>query len=171
MNKQIHNSKRLAYLLRHSDLPDRNGWIRASVLINEMSITLQMLRVIVKEDTKRRFEFSEDESSVRALYGHSIDVDLELESTTPPTILYHGTSLKSYESIMKDGLKPRKRNFVHLSETSDMAIQVGSRHGVPVILSIDTIAMQKDGYDFYDVGNGVWLTDAVDVKYILFDKK
>ena len=93
MNKQIHNSKRLAYLLRHSDLPDRNGWIRASVLINEMSITLQMLRVIVKEDTKRRFEFSEDESSVRALYGHSIDVDLELESTTPPTILYHGTSL------------------------------------------------------------------------------
>ena len=171
MNKQIHNSKRLAYLLRHSDLPDRNGWIRASVLINEMSITLQMLRVIVKEDTKRRFEFSEDESSVRALYGHSIDVDLELESTTPPTILYHGTSLKSYESIMKDGLKPRKRNFVHLSETSDMAIQVGARPGVPVILSIDTIAMQKDGYDFYDVGNGVWLTDAVEVKYILFDKK
>ena len=52
-----------------------------------------------------------------------------------------------------------------------MAIQVGSRHGVPVILSIDTIAMQKDGYDFYDVGNGVWLTDAVDVKYILFEKK
>ena len=171
MNKQIHNSKRLAYLLRHSDLPDRNGWIRASVLINEMSITLQMLRVIVKEDTKRRFEFSEDESSVRALYGHSIDVDLKLESTTPPTILYHGTSLKSYESIMKEGLRPRKRNFVHLSETSDMAIQVGARHGVPVILSIDTIAMQKDGYDFYEVGNGVWLTDAVEVKYILFDKK
>ena len=127
MNKQIHNSKRLAYLLRHSDLPDRNGWIRASVLINEMSITLQMLRVIVKEDTKRRFEFSEDESSVRALYGHSIDVDLELESTTPPTILYHGTSLKSYESIMKDGLKPRKRNFVHLSETSDKCTKLRFR--------------------------------------------
>ena len=166
MNKQIHNSKRLAYLLRHSDLPDRNGWIRASVLINEMSITLQMLRVIVKEDTKRRFEFSEDESSVRALYGHSIDVDLELESTTPPTILYHGTSLKSYESIMKDGLKPRKRNFVHLSETIDMAIQVGARHGNPIVLSIDTEAMISAGYKFYKAQNGVWLTGDILPKFL-----
>lgn len=161
MNNQVHNSKRLAYLLRHSDLPDRNGWVRVGVVLNEMSITLQMLQDIVAKDTKGRFEFSDDESSVRALYGHSIDVDLELEPTTPPMILYHGTAEKYLENIMKDGLKPRKRNYVHLSETIDMAIQVGARHGKPIVLSIDTEAMISVGYKFYKAQNGVWLTGDI----------
>lgn len=165
MNNQIHNSKCLAYLLRHSDLPDRNGWVTVGVLLNEMSITLPMLQDIVAKDTKGRFEFSKNESSVRALYGHSIDVDLELEPTTPPMILYHGTAEKYLENIMKDGLKPRKRNFVHLSETIDMAIQVGARHGNPIVLSIDTEAMISAGYKFYKAQNGVWLTDDIPPQY------
>lgn len=166
MNNQIHNSKRLAYLLRHSDLPDRNGWVRVDVLLNEMSITLPMLQGIVAEDTKGRFEFSEDESSVRALYGHTIVVDLELEPTTPPMILYHGTAEKYLENIMKDGLKPRKRNYVHISETIDMAIQVGARHGKPIVLSIDTEEMISAGYKFYKAQNGVWLTGDILPKFL-----
>lgn len=165
MNNQNHNSKCLAYLLRHSDLPDRNAWVRVGVVLNEMSITLPMLQGIVAEDTKGRFEFSEDESSVRALYGHSIDVDLGLEPTTPPMILYHGTAEKHLENIIKDGLKPRKRNYVHLSETIDMAMQVGARHGKPIVLSIDTEAMISAGYKFYKAQNGVWLTSEVPVRF------
>ena len=166
MNNLIHNSKRLAYLLRHSDLPDRNGWVRVGVLLNEMSITLPMLQDIVAKDTKGRFEFSENESSVRALYGHSIDVDLELEHTTPPMVLYHGTAEKYLENIIKDGLKPRKRNYVHLSETIDMAMQVGARHGKPIVLSIDTEAMISAGYKFYKAQNGVWLTGDIPPKFL-----
>lgn len=166
MNNLIHNSKRLAYLLRHSDLPDRNGWVGVGVLLNEMSITLPMLQDIVAKDTKGRFEFSEDESSVRALYGHSIDVDLELEPTTPPMVLYHGTAEKYLENIIKDGLKPRKRNYVHLSETIDMAMQVGARHGKPIVLSIDTEAMISAGYKFYKAQNGVWLTGDILSKFL-----
>ncbi len=166
MNNQTHNSKRLAYLLQHSDLPDRKGWVRVGVLLNEMSVTLQMLQGIVTEDTKGRFEFSENESSVRALYGHSIDVDLELESTMPPMILYHGTAEKYFESIMNNGLKHRKRNFVHLSETIDMAMQVGARHGKPIILATDTEAMISAGYKFYKAQNGVWLTGNILPKFL-----
>lgn len=166
MNNQIHNSKRLAYLLRHSDLPDRNGWVRVGVLLNEMSITLPILQGIVAEDTKGRFEFSEDESSVRALYGHSIDIDLELEPTIPPMILYHGTAEKYLESIMKTGIKHRKRNFVHLSETIDMAKQVGARHGSPVVLSLDIEAMIRAGYKFYKAQNGIWLTEDILPKFL-----
>lgn len=165
MNDQIYNSKRLAYLLRHSDLPDRNGWVRVGVLLYEMSITLPILHGIVAEDTKGRFEFSENESSVRALYGHSIDVDLELEPTTPPMILYHGTAEKYLENIIKDGLKPRKRNYVHLSETIDMAMQVGARHGKPIILLIDTETMINVGYKFYKALSGVWLTSEVPARF------
>lgn len=166
MNNQIHNSKRLAYLLRHSNLPNRNGWVRVSVLLNEMSITLQRLRVIVEEDTKGRFEFSENESSIRALYGHSIDVDLELKQSIPPSILYHGTAEKYLENIMKDGLKPRKRNYVHLSEMIDMAMQVGARHGKPIVLAIDTAAMISVGYKFYKAQNGIWLTGDIPPQFL-----
>lgn len=166
MNKQIHNSKRLAYLLRHSDLPDRNGWIRVGVLLNEMSITLPILQGIVAEDTKGRFEFSEDKSSIRALYGHSINVNLGLEPTIPPPVLYHGTAEKYLDSIKKEGLRPRQRNFVHLSETMDMAKQVGTRHGNPVVLSIDIEAMISAGYKFYKAQNGIWLIGDIPLKFL-----
>lgn len=166
MNDIIPYSKCLAHLLRHSDLPDHNGWVSISVLIQEYNFTAHELERIVFEDTKGRFEFSEGKSSVRALYGHSIDVNLGLEPTTPPPVLYHGTAEKYIDSIMKEGLRPRKRNFVHLSETMDMAKQVGTRHGSPVVLSIDIEAMIRVGYKFYKAQNGIWLTGDIPPKYL-----
>lgn len=161
MNNHIKESKRLAYLLRHSNLPNHKGWIKVDVVQNELGLSLLDIQKIVHEDTKGRFEFSEDKSSVRALYGHSIDVNLGLEPTMPPLALYHGTAEKYIDSIMKEGLRPRKRNFVHLSETMDMAKQVGTRHGSPVVLSIDIEAMIRAGYKFYKAQNGIWLTDKI----------
>ena len=156
-----YHSKRLAYLLRHSKLPNHKGWIKVDVVQNELGVLLLDIQKIVYEDTKGRFEFSEDKSSVRALYGHSIDVNLGLEPTTPPPVLYHGTAEKYIDSIVKEGIRPRKRNFVHLSETMDMAKQVGTRHGSPVVLSIDIEAMIRAGYKFYKAQNGIWLTGDI----------
>ena len=161
-----YHSKRLAYLLRHSKLPNHKGWIKVGVVQNELGVLLLDIQKIVYEDTKGRFEFSEDKSSVRALYGHSIDVNLGLEPTTPPPVLYHGTAEKYIDSIMKEGLRPRKRNFVHLSETMDMAKQVGTRHGSPVVLSIDIEAMIRAGYKFYKAQNGIWLTGDIPSKFL-----
>lgn len=161
-----YHSKRLAYLLRHSKLPNHKGWIKVDVVQNELGVLLLDIQKIVYEDTKGRFEFSEDKSSVRALYGHSIDVNLGLEPTTPPSVLYHGTAEKYIDSIMKEGLRPRKRNFVHLSETMDMAKQVGTRHGSPVVLSIDIEAMIRAGYQFYKAPNGIWLTGDILPKFL-----
>lgn len=169
MNNQVQESKRLAYLLRHSCLPDHNGWVSISVLIQEYNFVIQDLGRIVFEDTKGRFAFSNDGLSIRALYGHSIDVDLELIPSSPPAILHHGTAVKYVERILKEGLKPRKRNYVHLSETTDMAQQVGSRHGVPIILSVDAKSMVEDGYKFYKAQICVWLVDNVPSKYIKVD--
>lgn len=166
MNDQIKESKRLAYLLRHSNLPDYNGWVKTSVVLSHLSLSLQDLQQTVESDNKGRFEFSEDKSSVRALYGHSIDVNLGLEPTIPPLVLYHGTAVKYIDSIMKEGLRPRKRNFVHLSETIDMAKQVGARHGSPVVLSIDTEAMIRAGCKFYKAQNGIWLIGNIPSKFL-----
>lgn len=161
-----YHSKRLAYLLRHSKLPNHKGWIKVDVVQNELGVSLLDIQKIVYEDAKGRFEFSEDKSSVRALYGHSIDVNLGLEPTTPPPVLYHGTAEKYIDSIMKEGLRPRKRNFVHLSETMAMAKQVGTRHGSPVVLSIDIEAMIRAGYQFYKAQNGIWLTGDILPKFL-----
>ena len=161
-----YHSKRLAYLLRHSKLPNHKGWIKVDVVQNELGVSLLDIQKIVYEDTKGRFEFSEDKSSVRALYGHSIDVNLGLEPTIPPPVLYHGTAEKYIDSIMKEGLRPRKRNFVHLSETMDMAKQVGTRHGSPVVLSIDIEAMIRAGYKFYKAQNGIWLTGDIPSNFL-----
>ena len=165
MNNKNNESKRLAHLLRHSDLPDSKGWVKTSVVLGRLSLLPQDLQQIVEGDSKGRFEFSKDKSSVRALYGHSIDVNLGLEPTMPPLVLYHGTAEKYVDSIMKEGLRPRKRNFVHLSETIDMAKQVGARHGSPVVLSIDTEAMIRAGYKFYKAQNGIWLTGDILPKF------
>ena len=140
---------------------DMDGTFKVMQSQNELGVLLLDIQKIVYEDTKGRFEFSEDKSSVRALYGHSIDVNLGLEPTTPPPVLYHGTAEKYIDSIMKEGLRPRKRNFVHLSETMDMAKQVGTRHGSPVVLSIDIEAMIRAGYKFYKAQNGIWLTGDI----------
>lgn len=161
-----YHSKRLAYLLRHSKLPNHKGWIKVDVVQNELGVSLLDIQKIVHDDTKGRFEFSEDTLSVRALYGHSIDVNLGLELAIPPPVLYHGTAEKYIDSIMKEGLRPRKRNFVHLSETIDMAKQVGTRHGSPVVLSIDTEAMISAGCKFYKAQNGIWQSNVIDKKYI-----
>lgn len=156
-----YHSKRLAYLLRHSTLPNKVGWIKVDVAQIELGVSLLDIQKIVCEDIKGRFEFSEDKSSVRALYGHSTNVDLGLEPTMPPLALYHGTAEKYIDSIMKEGLRPRKRNFVHLSETLDIATQVGIRHGSPIVLSIDVEAMIRAGNKFYKAQNGIWLTDKI----------
>ena len=166
MDNLTYHSKRLAYLLRHSKLPNHKGWIKVDVVKNELGVSLLDIQKIVHEDTKGRFEFSEDKSSVRALYGHSIDVNLGLEPTTPPPVLYHGTAEKYIDSIMKEGLRPCKRNFVHLSETMDMAQQVGTRHGSPVVLSIDIEAMIRAGCKFYKAQNGIWLTGDIPSKFL-----
>ncbi len=165
MNNLTRDSKRLAYLLRYSNLPDRNGWVRVSTVLSELTMSLHDIQKIVNGDTKVRFEFSADESAVRALYGHSIDVDLELKPTPPPAVLYHGTAKKYLNDIMKHGLKPRKRNCVHLSETTDMAMQVGARHDSPAVLAIDTDTMITAGRNFYKAQNGIWLTSEISTRF------
>ena len=161
-------SKRLAYLLRHDRKYqfDVNGWREVSDLINKHGFTFEDLCVIVDTNNKQRFEFSEDMQYIRARQGHSIHVDVELEECVPPPILFHGTAEHSVNTILKEGLKSQNRLYVHLSSTIETAINVGKRHGTPVVLKVDAQKMFKDGAKFYLSRNGVWLTDYVATEYL-----
>lgn len=168
-------SRYIALILRHKPETigitlDEHGWADVGELIKGVSrthqLTMEILEKIVITDDKQRFSFNEDKSLIRANQGHSVSVDVELKESIPPKILYHGTGEKYVPSIDRTGLISKSRLYVHLSDNSNTAIKVGSRHGKPVVYTVDTQGMIEDGYIFYLSANGVWLTKAVPVEYL-----
>lgn len=149
---------------------DKHGWADVDELIKGVSkkhkLTMEILENIVATDDKQRYSFNEDKTKIRANQGHSIDVDVELEEVQPPEYLWHGTGRKYVDNIMKDGLIPKSRLYVHLSDNYNTAINVGVRHGEPVVLCIWAGDMYRDGYKFYRSKNGVWLVKHVPVEYL-----
>ncbi|WP_317196767.1 RNA 2'-phosphotransferase [Hymenobacter piscis] len=115
---------------------------------------------------KQRFRLSDDQQRIRASQGHSVAVELGYVPMVPPATLYHGTTERYLSIILEQGLLKMNRQHVHLSADSATARQVGSRHGVPVVLVVDTAQMHADGNPFYQADNGVWLTEAVPPQYL-----
>lgn len=146
---------------------DRHGWANVDELIKGVSkkypIDKDILEEIVATDSKQRYSFNEDHTLIRANQGHSIPVDVELEQVEPPEYLYHGTGEKYRQSIDNIGLISKSRLHVHLSSDVTTAIDVGSRHGDPVVYKVHTGEMHKAGFIFYRSKNGVWLTERVPV--------
>lgn len=91
---------------------------------------------------------------------------MQLSPATPPAVLYHGTGHQTAPVIEREGLQKMRRHHVHLSGDVDTARIVGSRHGRPVIFTVDAAAMADAGHLFYCSENGVWLTDAVPPEFL-----
>jgi putative RNA 2'-phosphotransferase len=138
--------------------------------INKKGTTVDRatLQIVVDTNDKKRFAFNEDVTMIRANQGHSIEVDLALQVQKPPAMLYHGTVAKFIDSIKKDGLQKMSRQHVHLSKEIETATTVANRRRKPIILTIDTVSMVKEGFAFYLSENNVWLTDQVPSKFIQF---
>lgn len=168
-------SKYISLILRHKPevigiTLDEHGWADVDALIAGVSKThpldMEMLEEIVRTDEKQRYSFNADKTRIRANQGHSIPVDVELSEVLPPEILYHGTGEKYTASIDKEGLLPKSRLYVHMTDDYGTAIKVGQRHGKPVVYTIDARRMEKEGYKFYRSINGVWLTQKVPAQFL-----
>ena len=173
----LKSSKLMSLLLRHKPelgglTLDPAGWAHVDALLGAMAakghrLTRDDLNDLVAHNSKKRFAFDEGGTRIRAVQGHSIDVDLGYESTVPPDELFHGTVARFLPSIRSQGLRPQSRTHVHLSGDTAAAAIVGKRRGEPVILTIDSAAMHGDGHLFYLADNGVWLTASVPADYIV----
>ena len=123
--KLVRTSKFLSLVLRHKPEKiglslDQGGWAKVDELLLKVnqagvSLTKDLLQWVVDNNDKQRFCFSQDRRRIRANYGHSIPVDLDLAPSKPPEFLFHGTATRFVESIKRLGLVPKKRNYVHLS--------------------------------------------------------
>ncbi len=171
MQNLVKISRKLSKALRHNPTAfglsmDKHGWVDVNQLLNVFNVERNDLYKIVQENDKKRFVLSEDKCQIRAAQGHSIDVDLQMQSIKPPAILFHGTTVEAIQKISVEGLLKMRRQHVHLSENVKTASAVGSRHGLPIVLRIDSDKMFSDDFTFYLSDNGVWLTDFVPPQYI-----
>ncbi len=178
-NKYIKLSKTMAHALRHAPQSyglslDKEGWTNVEELIEGLrrhsktfrDVTIHDLQKVIDQSNKKRFEIRD--GKIRATYGHSVPTKIEKIPTTPPTILYHGTTSKAAEHISKTGLKPMGRQYVHLSIDIKSANEVGLRRTKePTILKILARKANSAGVDFYREKNGIWLSDPIPAEFIV----
>ena len=168
-------SVKLSWMLRHCQNPLyidlSGGWADVEEIITALNerypgFDRETLEQIVAEDKKGRYSFDESGAKIRANQGHSIPgVVIEMESPEPPEFLYHGTAAQFLDAIMREGLKPMKRQYVHISPDYETAVKVGGRHGKPVVLQIRARDFKNDGNELCLSSNGVWQAKAVPPEY------
>lgn len=167
-------SKYLSYILRHHpeeanlDLDDKGSTGLDKVMealknTKHSWATIDDIKKLGEMGDRRRFEI--DNGKIRALYGHSVEVDIQ-GKIKPEGPLYHGTSRRSLDSIIKDGLKPMDRQFVHLTKSIEEAKKIGKRHdNNPVVLKIDARKAVDKGIQFYDASELV-MAEYIPPKFI-----
>jgi putative RNA 2'-phosphotransferase len=69
--------------------------------------------------------------------------------------------------MLRDGLKPRDRQYVHLSLTAEEAESVARRQDpAPALLIVDAQAAHNDGVVFYQSGP-LFLAASIPAKFLL----
>lgn len=170
-------SKEVSYILRHAPWEyelelDEQGWVEMEQLLYSLqqdkkweSVQAEDLDKMIAASDKQRHEIAG--GRIRALYGHSVPRKIIKTEETPPDILYHGTAKRWVETILKDGLKPMKRQYVHFSADTETAKLVGGRKdSSPVILHIDAKRAAAAGVKFYHGNDNIWLADGLPPEFI-----
>jgi putative RNA 2'-phosphotransferase len=147
---------------------DKNGFVDLNDFITAVQRRRRQLRwlrphhviAVIETDPKGRYEYRDDK--IRATYGHSIDVELDLPTVGIPDKLYYPTTTEEVDIVLETGLKPSDRKKVHLSKTYNDAKTAGSvRTASPIIIEIDAAKAQAGGLVIQKAGKTVYLADSV----------
>ena len=169
-NSLVRLSKTMSVALRHDPQSfglelDPEGWVQTNHLLEALhqlppwaGISETDFHQVIAASEKKRFEIVGDH--IRALYGHSVPTKIIKEATTPPPVLYHGTASRNLDSILKQGILPMSRQYVHLSEDVETAVKVGRRKASDIVLlKIDTTSRPE--LKFYYGNDQTWLADEI----------
>ncbi len=168
-----HLGRILTGILRH--FPDRyqlamdpRGWVELSEIARGIAQKHPMyhwlrphhLVAIAETDGKGRYEVKDDR--IRATYGHTLEVDLDLPTENIPDRLFFPVTREEATIVLEVGLKPTDRRKVHLSKTAADALAAGKvRTPEPVILEIDARRGREGGLVIMQAGKTVFLVDRV----------
>lgn len=166
--EKVRISKLMAYILRHTSKIDEKGFININDLLKEIKkvypwIEKKHIEEIVESDEKGRYEIKN--GKIRDIYGHSLRVFIDYEEDLDSKFLYHGSTRRNLNKILKEGIKAMGRQFVHLSIDKKNAYETGKRHGKDVVIFIiNADCLRRKGYKIYKAGKFVRL-----VKYVPSD--
>ncbi len=168
----------LAGILRH--FPERygldmneHGWVDLNELVTAITVRQNKLRFVkthhimglIQTDLKGRYQFGE--GKVRATYGHSFEVELDLPTVEIPDILFYPSTKEEYNMLLESGLKPTDRKMVHLSGTLESALEAGRVRVLdPVILEIDAKKAVKKGSVIQKAGKTVYIVKEMPSKFL-----
>ncbi|GAB6944756.1 RNA 2'-phosphotransferase [Vulcanisaeta sp. JCM 14467] len=179
INGELRNrlSHLMTYLLRHNPgavglSMDREGWVGINKLVNAIRtrwnpgayswLTTEHVLAVALMDPKGRFEVRD--GMIRARYGHnkSLNVDIRYDVDNEVSVLYHGTTKEALTRIMREGIKPMNRKYVHLVLDLRDAYEVALRHGSDVvILKVNADCLRKSGQQVLIATDRVRLTSYV----------
>jgi len=168
-----HLGRVMTGILRH--FPDRyglqidpQGWIDLPEIVRAIGrrhpayhwLRPVHLVAIAETDAKGRYEVRGEK--VRATYGHTLEVDLDLPTDNIPDYLYFPVTEEESAIVLEVGLKPSDRRKVHLSKTAADARAAGKvRTPEPTILEIDAAKAREVGIVIMQAGKTVYLADQI----------
>ncbi|KAH9498944.1 tRNA 2'-phosphotransferase 1 [Bulinus truncatus] len=177
-------SKSLSYLLRHAAdkkgftlLP--GGFLYVDDILNHQdfhSVTVNDIKHVVETNDKKRFtletELESGKLKIKANQGHSLKVeDLDLKPITDASqypVVVHGTYLRPYKQIEKQGLKPMGRMHIHFApgEPGSHGVISGMRNSCTVLIYLNLQKALEDGIEFHLSPNNVILSSGNEEKVI-----
>lgn len=130
------------------------GWVRAA----------DVEEVIARQE-KRRYEIVH--ADIRAIYGHSLAAEVCYPQVMPPDVLFHGTARRFVDAILREGLRPMARQYVHMTDDPALARITGMRRDQqPVILRIDATGAHAANVVFFQADHGVFLARHIPPEFI-----
>jgi putative RNA 2'-phosphotransferase len=171
-------SKVISHALRHEPgrygiVLNKDGWVELDVLLEGLrqhvsdfsALKLEDIFLAIESCKKKRHEIKG--TMIRATYGHSVEAEIGYVKSSPPSMLYHGTTKEAARLILSEGLKPMQRQYLHLSSDIDAASTVGKRRArIPIILTINAAKAYANGIEFYFANDNVWLSKFIPSEFI-----
>lgn len=177
-DRDVRLSKSMSYVLRHGATQmglqmATDGFLFVEDLLAHPqfhSYTLEDVERVVTTNDKQRFKLrshpEDGRLQIRANQGHSVQVtDLELKpvlagSPDCPVEAVHGSYLRNWLSIQRQGLSRMSRTHIHLASglPGEDGIVRGMRKNCDLAVFIDVPRALADGIEFFWSENGVLLT-------------
>ncbi len=178
-NQLNHIGRILAGILRHFPEKfglnlDQQAWIPILDIVSAIKekthryhwLTVDHIKGIAETDEKGRYEVRS--GKVRATYGHSRDVELDLPGDNIPQYLYYPVEGNQVEKALEEGISPFNKSKVHLSATPKDALEAGTIHyESPEILRIQAKeCSEQSEHGIQKAGKFVFTVDFIPGEFI-----
>ena len=177
-------SRKLTYYLRHNAVKAglkirSDGYVKVNDLLRlhyfqKKRVSFENIKYEVDTNDKKRFSMIQEKEEwfVRANQGHSMQCVNTEELLTIITwndmdkfpVICHGTYVKYWDSIRKEGLNRMKRNHIHFVPSDSFGgsnVISGMRYSCQLLIYVNLKAALKDGIKFYVSDNNVILSSGI----------